>query len=232
MRKALVIKNHDLTSNFGVDRTVARIRENYYFPKLRNYVRRHVASCVECLFSKHRAGKQVGELNPIPVGDRPFETVHLDHLGPFVTSTRRNVYILAAICRLTKFCQLYAVRNTKAVTTVRKIEEFVNRFGALERFINDRGTCFTSDTFKEFCKQKGIKITYNSTKHAQANGQVERLNQTILPALQASLTDFEGRHWDDCLTKLERNLNTSVCKTTGKTSFESLYVYIPRYEAG
>lgn len=56
MRKALVIKNHDLTSHFGVDRTVARISENYYFPKLRNYVRRHIASCIECLFAKHKAG--------------------------------------------------------------------------------------------------------------------------------------------------------------------------------
>lgn len=184
------------------------------------------------MIAKHRAGKQVGELNPIPGGYQPFAIVHLDHLGPFVTSTRGNVYILAAICRLTKFRQLYAVRNTKAATTVRKIDDFVNRFGAPKRFINDRGTCFTSDTFKDFCKRHGIKITFNSTKHAQANGQVERLNQTNLPALQTSLTDFEGRHWDDGLIKLERDLNISECKTTGKTPFESLYGYIPRYEAG
>lgn len=115
---------------------------------------------------------------------------------------------------------------------MRKLEEFVQRFGAPDRFINDRGTSFTFDAFKDFCNRQGIKITFNSTKHAQANGQVERLNQTILPALQAGLTDFEGRHWDDNLMKLERDLNTSVCKTTGKTPFESLYGYIPRFDSG
>lgn len=35
MRKALVIKNHDLSSHFGVERTVARIGEHYYFPRMR-----------------------------------------------------------------------------------------------------------------------------------------------------------------------------------------------------
>ena len=186
MRKALVIKNHDLASHFGVDRTIARIRENYYFPNMRNYVRRHIAACIECLFVKHKAGKQAGELHPIPTGNRPFEVVHLDHLGPFITSARGNKYILAAVCNFTKFCQLYAVTNTKASTTVKKVEKFVDHFGAPKRFITDRGTSFTSDAFERFCKLQGIKHTLNSSRHAQANGQVERLNQTILPAIQVN----------------------------------------------
>ena len=176
MRKALVIKNHDFSSHFGVDRTVRRIRENDYFPKMRNYVRRHIASCIECLFVKHKTEKQAGELHPIPAGSRPFEVVHLDHLGPFLTSARSNKYILAAVCNITKFCQLYAVRNTKASTTVKQFEKFVDRFGAPNRFIPDRGTSFTADAFERFCDLHGIKHTLNSSRHAQANGQVERLN--------------------------------------------------------
>ena len=97
MRKALVMKNHDLTSHFGVDKTVARIREFYHFPKLRSYVRRHIAACVECILAKSKVGRQPGELHPIPPGKRPFEIVHVDHLGPFITSTKKNKYILAAI---------------------------------------------------------------------------------------------------------------------------------------
>ena len=232
MRKALVIKNHDLTSHFGVDRTVARIRGHYYFPKMRSYVRKHIASCIECLFSKHKPGRQAGELHPIPPGGRPFATVHLDHLGPFVSSHRENKYILAAICNSTKFCQLYAVRDTTTNSTIREIEKFVQRFGAPERFVTDRGTSFTSNHFKEFCNRHGIKLTYNSSRHAQANGQVERLNQTILPALQACLTDMRGTSWDDNIRGLERDLNTAVCKTTGRTPFELLYGYSPRFNEG
>lgn len=210
----------------------ARISEHYYFPQMRRYVRKHVAACVEYLFAKHKPGKQAGELHPIPAGRRPFEVVHIDHLGPFVTSSKGNKYILALNCNLTKFCQLYTVRDTKATTTVRKVEDFIQRFGAQSRFITDRGTSFTASKFKDLCDQHGIKLTLISSRHAQANGHIERLNQTILPALQSSLTNTEGRHWDDGIRKLERDSNTSISKTTGKTPFESLYGYVPRFGEG
>lgn len=208
MRKALVIKNHDLSSHFGVDRTLARIRNFYYFPRMKSYVRRHIASCIEFLLAKNKVGKQVGELHLIPVGKRPFEIVNVDHLGPFVSSTKKNKYILGAICNLTKFVQLYAVRDVKARTTVRKLEDLIDRFGALMRFITDRGTAFTSDKFKSFCDENGTKQTLNSSRHAMANGQIERLNQTILPALQTNLTDYEGTTWDKSLNQIERDINS------------------------
>ena len=94
MRKAVVIKNHDLSSHFGVDRTLARIRDVLYFPNMKSYVRRHVASCVECIMSKANVGKQSEELHPIPPGKRPFAVVRVDPLEPFITSTRKNKYIL------------------------------------------------------------------------------------------------------------------------------------------
>ena len=195
MCKAIVMKNHDLSSHFGKEKTLARISEYYYFPKMRNYVKRHIDSCVECLFAKRKPGKQAGELHPIPPGKRPFEIVNIDHLGPFVTSAKGNKYILAAICNLTKFVQLYAVRDVKAIATVRKLREFVERFGAPKRFISDRGTAFTAKKFQEFCNETGIRHTLNSSRHPQANGQVERLNSTILPALITSITDLEGRQF-------------------------------------
>ena len=229
MRKVLVIKNHDLSSYFGIDRTVARIKEFYYFPRMRNYVRKHIASCIECLLATNKVGKQAGEMHPIPAGKRPFATVHLDHLGPFVSSSCGNKYILAAICNFTKFTQLFAVRNVKSKTTIRNLEKFVNRFGAPERFITDRGTSFTAEDFKKFCDERGVKHTLNSSRHPQANGQVEGLNQTILPALQTNLSDVEGRDWDRNIKKIERDLNTAISKTTGHTPFEMLYGYIPRF---
>ena len=77
-----------------------------------------------------------------------------------------------------------------------------------------------------------IKHTLNSSRHAQANSQVERLNQTILPAIQVNLTDEEGRHWDDSVPKIERDLNTAISKTTGRTPFEMLYGYTTRFNEG
>ena len=173
MRKALVIKNHDFSGHFGIDQTVAKISNFYYFPRMRNYVKCHINSCIECIYAKNKVGKQPGELHPIPPGKRPFDVVHLDHLGPFVTSKQVNKYILAAVCNLTKFCQLYPVCSVKAAPTVQQVEKLINRFGASTRFITDRGKAFDSKKFKKLCSDHGIKHTLNSSRHAQANGQVE-----------------------------------------------------------
>lgn len=103
------------------------------------------------------------------------------------------------------------MRNVKACTTVGKLEDFVTRFGAPKRPITDRGTSF---------------------QHLQPDGQVERLNQTVLLALQANLPEVDGRKWDKDIVLLERDPNTSVCKTTSLTPFEMLYGYIPRFQEG
>lgn len=121
------------------------------------------------------------------------------------------------------------MKNVTASITVKKLNDFVNRFGAPGKLISDRGTSFTSDVFSQFCKNHGISHVLNSPRHPQANGLVERLNETILPSLQSSLIDVEGKYWDRNLSKLERHLNSSISKTTGKSPFEMMYGYVPRF---
>lgn len=70
----------------------------------------------------------------------------------------------------------------------------------------------------------------NSTKHPQANGQVERANRTIIPLLSISASD--QRHWDTKVREVERKLNTAVNKATLKTPYEALHGYMPRHHGG
>lgn len=46
--------------------------------------------------------------------------------------------------------------------------------------ISIRGTAFTAKSIVEFCSQLGVKHSLNSVRHLQANGQVERVNGTLL----------------------------------------------------
>lgn len=109
MRKTLCVKFHDMQGHFSTDRTVAKIKELYWFPGMKRYVRQHVQRCFECLIAKVPGGKKPGLLNPIPPGKRPFQIVHVDHLGPFVRSARRNQWILVFVDNMTKFVKLYPV---------------------------------------------------------------------------------------------------------------------------
>lgn len=121
MRKSIVIRYHDLASHFGIDKTTHLIGQFYFFPKMRRYVRMHIQNCIECILSKRKFGRREGELHPIPPGRRPFEIVHADHLGPFITTPRQNKYILGIIDNLTKYVSIVPVKNVSARITVNKI---------------------------------------------------------------------------------------------------------------
>ncbi|UYV66976.1 hypothetical protein LAZ67_4003508, partial [Cordylochernes scorpioides] len=228
-RKSLVVKFHDLMGHFATDRTVNKIKELYWFPSMKRYVRRHVAMCLECLFNKVPGGKQQGFLHPIKSGKRPFSIVHMDHVGPFVRSTKGNQELLVIVDNLTRFVRLSPVRNTSTQNVLKVMKSFVNDFGLPDKIISDRGSCFTSRQFEEFCRGNGIHHTLNSTKHPQGNGMVERVNRTVLSTIATSIEDPRRKDWDLKIKEVERDLNNAVNKTTNKTPFETLHGYSPRF---
>jgi hypothetical protein len=76
---------------------------------MQRYVKVHISYCPECILKKPPRGKQPGTLHPIEPGKRPFEVINMDHIGPFVKSTKGKRYIIVMIDNLTKFVKLYAV---------------------------------------------------------------------------------------------------------------------------
>ena len=230
MRKAIVVQHHDGMGHFGLDRTVTRIRENYWFGGMRRYVKNHIARCATCILLKIPGGKQPGFLHPIPPGNKPFDTVHADYLGPFIRSTTGNRYLLVFIDDLTKFVELALTETTSAEELMSRTEELVLHYGTPRRLICDRGTCFTSKLFEDYCEKRGIQLVLNSSRHPRANGQVERVNRTVLPVIQARIENDEEETWDCDMLEVQRDLNTAFNKTTGKSPFELLYGYRPNFQ--
>jgi hypothetical protein len=72
--------------------------------------------------TKSPTGRQPGFLHLIPKFDTPMHTLHIDHLGLFVLSKRRNAYLIVAIDGFTKFVFLRAVRSTQRSPVLRFLE--------------------------------------------------------------------------------------------------------------
>lgn len=176
--RSIVIRNHDLCSHLGVDKTVNRIVNYFYFAGLRRYVKFHIKNCSECIVMQNRLEKSLGELHSIPPVNRPFEIVHAIHI--------------------------VRVRNIKERITSKKVQEFFERFVAARRIITDRGTSIMAKGFQDMCKKFGVKHTLNSSTHPQANGLVERLKQTLLPSMRCAVSNEAQNDWDLKLKKIER----------------------------
>ncbi|KAF0707045.1 Transposon Ty3-I Gag-Pol polyprotein, partial [Aphis craccivora] len=229
MRKSIVVAAHDQGGHLSVDKTISRIVQDYWFVGLRRYVKLHIRMCMECLMTKRPRGRQPGLLHPIPPGRRPFEVVHADHVGPFVTSTEGNRYILVLVDNLTKYVCLFPAADTSTEGVLYAMDEFMNKFGLPRKLITDRGTCFTSRRFENYCESHGVTHILNSTRRPQANGQVERINSTILAML---ISQAEEEEWDKLLPEVQKQINNSESKVTRLTPFEMLHGYRPRFELG
>lgn len=216
-------QNHDDIGHFSVDKTFSKISKDFWFPKMKRFITKYVKACIHCAYGKMPAGKKEGFLHSIPKNDIPFETVHIDHLGPFVKSSKGNVYLLVLVDAFTKFCIIKPLRTLKSSPTIRALEEIFTTFGYPKRLISDRGTSFTSDEFHRFCEKHHIRHILNAVASPRANGQVERYNRTILGSLSTYTDKLGETKWDTELGNIQWGLNNTLNKGTGKTPAEALF---------
>lgn len=65
------------------------MKENFYFPKMRDFVASYVNKCINCMYYKIPRRGEV-YWHPLDKGSEPFRVIHSDHLGPFVLTERDN----------------------------------------------------------------------------------------------------------------------------------------------
>jgi hypothetical protein len=225
MRHEVVKIAHEAVGHCGTDKTMWKIGEAYWFPNMRNYVDAFIKCCIPCLYSKRKTGKAEGFLNPIPKGTEPLKTVHVDHLGPFPRSKKRNAHLIVAVDAFTKFTFIKAVRSTDTKAVIEYLRDLFCTYGVPEVLVTDRGTAFTAKRFENFCDQNKMRHVKVAVGTPRANGQVERLNRSILDIL---LTTEEENRWDEQVRAVQFAINNTRNQSTKKTPSELLLGYISR----
>ncbi|KAJ8937455.1 hypothetical protein NQ314_011844 [Rhamnusium bicolor] len=89
----------------------------------------------------------------------------------------------------------------------------------------NRGGAFTSNIFEEFCDTFNIIHVKVAAGTPRGNGQIERLNKTILSCLSTSIDcsmDIKN-DWDQKLFDVQWSLNTTVHRVIKCTPFELVF---------
>ena len=226
MRHELVRMAHGAVRHCAVGKTLDKLNEAYWFQGMRSYVDKFIKCCIPCLYAKRKAGKPEGLLNPIPKRKEPLHTLHVDHLGHFPKSPRRNDHLIVVVDGFTKLTFLRAVKSTNARLVIEYLRDLFATYGTPKIIITGQGSAFTSRSFKEFCDQNQIKHIKISVAAARANGQVERLNRAVLGALVTTTVD--ERRWDENIRDIQLAVNNTVNQSTKKTPSQLLLGYTPR----
>ncbi|XP_058879681.1 uncharacterized protein LOC131737088 [Acipenser ruthenus] len=202
--------------HFGVNKTLQRLRQSYYWSRCRRDVENHCRRCDHCAARKGPPGQSRAPMQQCPVGG-PMQRVGVDILGPLPVSDKGNKYVLVAMDYFSKWPEVYALPDQEASTVADAlIEGFFSRFGVPQELHSDQGRNFESRIFAEMCRRLGIKKTRTTPLHPQSDGLVERFNRTLLAQL-AIVTSRNQRDWDLQLPLIMLAYRTAVQESTGCT---------------
>ncbi|XP_076644969.1 uncharacterized protein LOC143354602 [Halictus rubicundus] len=172
-----------------------------------------------------RDALESGFLHPLDKGDRPFQSVHVDHLGPLPVTERDKKYVAAAVCGFSKYVVLKAVEDVGAASTIRFVIEFMSHYGKPMCIITDRRTAFTAKSFAEFCSEHDVQHVKIATGTPRANGQIEKINNVILNCLATSTRTITCEDWDEKLYEVQWAINSSYHRVTRRTPHEIVFNY-------
>jgi len=223
----IIQKYHNEMSLVGMEKTIRNILNSYWFPEMKPKVEKHIKSCLKCIAFTPNSGRQGGNspegfLHNIPK-DLPFVRIHVDHLAPASRSSfNKGRYIFLVVDAFTKYVKLYATKSTNATQVIKCLKSYFEHYGRSLRLILDRGSCFTSREFEEFLNEQNIQHVKIATASAQANGQAERINRTILPMI-AKVADERNTPWYNVLRNIEFTCNNTMSKATNESSSKLLF---------
>ena len=224
LRREVLPDLHEGTmgGHLGIDKTLGRLQERFYWPGHYNDVRDWCRNCAVCASRKSSAPKARAPLKPI-MTSYPLQLVAMDIVGPFPESPTGNSYILVIADYFTRYTEAYAIPNQEATTVANKlVEEFFLQFSPAEQLHSDQGRNFESAIITEVCKLLGVEKTRTTPYHPQSDGLVERFNRTLLDMLATAVSDkpFE---WEQHLRRLCFAYNTSIHPTTGFSPFSLMF---------
>ena len=225
LREEIFQACHDdpTSGHLGYSRTLARIREKYYWPKLPKSVHQYTRSCHECQRRKKPPTRPAGLLQPIAPPTAPFQQIGMDLLGPFPPSTQGNRWIIVATDYLTRYAETKALPSGTAVEVAKFfVESIVLRHGAPQVLITDRGSSFMAQLTQEVLRLSHTDHRRTTAYHPQTNGLTERLNKTIADMI-SMYVDVEHKTWDEVLPYVTFAYNTAVQETTGVTPFQLVH---------
>ena len=182
LREEILREHHD-PADVGYPgqlRMMELLKRTYWWPGLKEDVKKYVQGCFKCQQNKVQHQKKAGELHPLEIPQGPWQEISIDIIRPLPKSNGMDA-IVVIIDRFTKIVQLKVTTTNVSSEGIAKIyrDNIWKLHGIPRKILSNRGPRFTSKFMEEFTKALEIKRQLSMAYHLQIDGQTERINQEI-----------------------------------------------------
>lgn len=205
-----------IAGHYSDKKTVQKVREWFYWPKLATDARDFGRSCEICQKRKAHPTRPHHPLQQDTIGE-PMQKITIDLLGFDQPTDSGYRYLLVVVDSLTKWVEAVPLCNMQAETVARAlVVNVVCRLGVPTQIHSDMGGQFESAVFQQMCVLLGIRKTRTTPGRPQSDGQTERANRTLLELLAKAAAD-DPQQWDIKLPYVLASLRSTPSATTGET---------------
>ncbi|GJW59663.1 putative CCCH-type zinc finger family protein [Tanacetum coccineum] len=198
LSEAIILEGHvgGLTGHFGRDKTLALLREQFYWPKMERDVNRLLERC----------------------------HVSLDFVLGLPRTQRAKYSVMVVVDRFSKMAHFVPCSKMFDASQVARLyfAEIVKFHGVPKNLTFDRDVKFVSHFWRTLWTRLGSKLQFSSSHHSQNDGQTEVVNRSLGNLLRSLIGD-NTKQWDLILPQAEFAYNRSVNRTTGKSPFKVVY---------
>ena len=214
---------HREAAHQGQCRSAALMQECFWWPGMTRDLRNHIKKCSHC--RKYEAMKPL-------VCSGPGELLHIDFTSIEETVPLKEDPVICNVLVLqdhfSKYVVAYVVKDQTAHTAAETLRiGYFGLFGAPAYLVNDQGKAFTGHVITHLCELYGVQKLRTSPYHAQTNGQVERMNQTIIRMI-GKLEEDRKACWSEHLPELLMAYNATHSTVTGYSPYYLLFGRRPR----
>ena len=220
---------HREVAHQGQHRSIALMQQCFWWPGMTRDLRNHIKISSHC--RKYEAAPPVAPMKPLTCSG-PGELLHVDftsieEMVPLKEEpVIRNVLVLQD--HFSKYIVAYVVKDQTACTATETLRiEYFGLFGAPTYLVSDQGKTFTGHVITHLCELYGVQKLRTSPYHAQTNGQVERMNQTIIHMI-SKLEEDKKACWSKHLPELLMAYNATCFAVTSYSPYYLLFGRRPR----
>jgi len=201
--------------HLGIVGMKQNLRTKVWWPGMDKAAELHCRSCHGCQLVARPDPPE--PLRPTCLPDGPWQDIATDLLGPLPSGHS----ILVVVDYYSRYYEYEIMNSTTADKVIDRLEEIFSRHGIPITLKSDNGPQFRSSEFHDFCEENGIKHIKVTAKWAQANGEVERQNDSIMKRIR--IAQAEKQDWMRELRKYVVKYRTIEHPSTGKSPAELLF---------